>query len=103
MNRIRGKAWKQWYKLTLYIVIYRDRQFKPEAVERFQTSFHVLYPAFHVFSSRKNVFFTFLPGKTITNVDCIDQEVEWELARKGFALLINRKTQPFPPLSMFWR
>ena len=83
--------------------IRRDEQFMSEAVEQFQTFFHILYPAFHVFSSRKNVFFTFLPGKTIMNVNCVDQEVEQELARKGFSLLVNRKTQPFPPFSMFWR
>lgn len=34
------------------------------------------------------------------NVNCIDQEVEQDLARKGFSLLVNRRTQPFPPSSM---
>lgn len=72
-----------------------------EAVEQFQTFFHVLHPAFHVFSSRKNIFFTFLSGKTITDVNWADQEVEQNLARKGFSLLVNRKTRPFPPFSAF--
>lgn len=75
----------------------------PEAVEQIQTFFHILYPAFHVFSGRKNVFFTFLPGKTIMGVNCIDQEMGHELARKGFGWLVNRKTQPSPPLSTVWR
>lgn len=75
----------------------------PEAVEQIQIFFHILYPAFHVFSSRKNVFFTSLPGKTIMDVNCIDQEMGHELARKGFAWLVNRKNQPSLPLSMFWR
>lgn len=73
-----------------------------EAVEQFQTVFRILYPAFHVFSGGKNVFFTFLTGKAI-NFNCFDQEVEQESSRKGFSLLVNRKTQPFPPFSMMWR
>lgn len=74
-----------------------------EAVEEIQAFFHVLYPAFHVFSSRRSVFFTFLPGKTIMDGNYIDQEVGQELARNSFSLLVNRKAQPFPPFSMFWR
>lgn len=100
MNWIREKAWKKQDKVPpAHGDEHRDEGFMLEAVEEFQRCFHILHPAFHAFSSRKNVVFTFLPGKTIRNVDCSAQEVQQGLARKGFSLLVNRKTQPFPTFS----
>lgn len=104
MNRIWGKAWKQWYKLTLHMAIYVETD--NLCLKQWSSSRHFFIFCILPFMSStvgKNVFFTFLPGKTIMNVNCVDQEVEQELARKGFSLLVNRKTQPFPPFSMFWR
>lgn len=68
-----------------------------EAVEEFQTCFHLLHPAFHACSSGKNVVFTLLPGKTIRNVNCTAQEVE-PLARKEFFFACKQEDSTFPTI-----
>lgn len=69
-----------------------------EAVEEFQTCFHLLHPAFHACSSGKNVVFTLLPGKTIRNVNCTAQEVEQGLARKEFFFACKQEDSTFPTI-----
>lgn len=101
MNRIREKSLETvGQSAPAHGDEHRGGGFMLEAVEEFQICFHALHPAFHAFDSKKNVVFTFLPGKTIRNVNCTAQEVEQGQARKEFSLLVNRKTQPFPPFSV---
>lgn len=78
--------------------VQRDGGLMLEAVEEFQTCFHLLHPAFHACSSGKNVVFTLLPGKTIRNVNCTAQEVEQGLARKEFFFACKQEDSTFPTI-----